>query len=40
LNIISRGGEVEFQKNAAMDVRFGGRPPVPNSKFRASARVP
>ncbi len=26
-NIISRGSEVEFGKNAAMDIRFGARPP-------------
>ncbi len=40
LNIIARGSEVEFQKNAAMDVRFGGRTPVPSSKFTASAGTP
>jgi hypothetical protein len=40
LNIVARGSEIEFQKNAAMDVRFGGRMPVPSSKFRASASTP
>jgi hypothetical protein len=40
LNIVARGSEVEFQKNAAMDVRFGGRTPVPSSKFRASTSTP
>jgi hypothetical protein len=34
-NIISRGAEVEFGKNAAMDIRFGGRKSVPASKFKA-----
>jgi len=40
LNIIARGSEVEFHKNAALDVRFGGRTPIPSSKFTASARTP
>jgi len=37
-NILSRGSEVEFDKNAAMDIRFGGRIPIPAaaSKLRAS----
>jgi hypothetical protein len=34
LNVIARGGEVQFDKNAMMDIRFGGRPPAPGSKFR------
>ena len=33
-NIISRGAELEFAKDAAMDVRFGARP-APASKFQA-----
>jgi len=38
-NVISRGSEVEFGKNAAMDIRFGARPaaPPPASKFTADA---
>ncbi len=37
-NIIARGSEVEFGKNAAMDIRFGGRKPVvPASKFKSEA---
>jgi hypothetical protein len=36
-NIIARGSEVEFGKNAAMDIRFGGRKPVPASKFKLEA---
>jgi hypothetical protein len=36
-NIISRGAEVEFRKNAMIDIKFGGRPkvPAPVSKFVA-----
>jgi hypothetical protein len=34
-NIIARGAEVEFGKNAAMDIRFGGRKAVPASKFKS-----
>jgi hypothetical protein len=34
-NIIARGSEVEFGKNAAMDIRFGGRKAIPASKFRS-----
>ena len=33
LNIIAKGGEVQFNKNAMMDIRFGGRTPVPANKF-------
>ena len=36
-NIVAKGMEAEFSRNAAMDVRFGGRPTVPVSKFAASA---
>jgi len=40
LNIVARGSEVVFPKNAALDVRFGGRTPVPSSQFRASTSKP
>jgi len=33
-SVIAKGGEVQFDKNAMMDIRFGGRPPAPASKFR------
>ena len=33
-NVIARGGEVEFDKNAVIDIRFGSRTPVAASKFR------
>jgi hypothetical protein len=36
-NIIARGAEVEFGKNAAMDIRFGGRKSLPASKFRSQS---
>ena len=32
-NLIAKGGEVQFNKNAMMDIRFGGRAPVPANKF-------
>ncbi len=31
--VVSRGGEVEFSKNAALDIRFGARPPAAAAKF-------
>jgi hypothetical protein len=34
-NVIARGGEVEFPKNAMMDITFGARTPPKGSKFRA-----
>jgi hypothetical protein len=34
-NVVARGKEVEFQKNAPIDVRFGARVPPGGSKFRA-----
>jgi len=38
LNIVARGSEVEFGKNAAVDIRFGGHvPPPPAKPFVASA---
>ena len=33
-SVAARGGEVQFDKNAMMDIRFGARPPAPGSKFR------
>ncbi len=35
--VIARGGDVEFQHNAAMDIRFGARTPAAASKFSALA---
>jgi len=35
-SVIARGGEVQFDKNAAMDIKFGARTPPPGSKFQAS----
>jgi hypothetical protein len=32
-NVIAKGGEVQFNQNAMMDIRFGGRAPVPANKF-------
>jgi hypothetical protein len=37
--VIATGGEVEFSKNAMMDIRFGARTPAPASKFRGGAAV-
>ncbi len=36
-NIISRGSEVTFNKDAALDIRFGGRPAAPAKHFRLNA---
>lgn len=36
LNVIARGGEVQFDKNAMIDIKFGARPPVTASKFQRS----
>ncbi len=33
-SVMGRGGEVQFDKNAAMDIKFGARTPAPGSKFR------
>ncbi|MGI8741406.1 MAG: hypothetical protein ACR2NN_02325 [Bryobacteraceae bacterium] len=33
-NVVARGGEVEFDNNAAVDIRFGARRVAPGSKFR------
>ena len=35
-NVIARGVEVQFDKNAMMDIKFGARTPPQVSKFRAS----
>jgi hypothetical protein len=35
-NVIARGSEVEFGKNAAMDIKFGARPVIPASKFTSA----
>jgi hypothetical protein len=35
-NVIARGGEVQFDKNAMMDLNFGARTPPHVSKFRAA----
>jgi hypothetical protein len=35
-NIIARGSEVQFNRNAAMDIRFGARTPAPATKFQAA----
>ena len=39
-NLVAPGNEVEFDRNAAMDIRFGGRAPLPAKKFQASAGKP
>ena len=36
-NVIARGAEVQFDKNAMMDIKFGARTPPKASKFRALA---
>ncbi len=36
-NLISRGSEVQFNKDAALDIRFGERPAVPAKHFRLNA---
>jgi hypothetical protein len=33
---IASGGEVQFDKNATLDIRFGARTPAPGSKFRGA----
>ena len=35
-NVIARGGEVQFDKNAVMDIKFGARTPPPASKFQGT----
>ncbi len=36
-NIVSKGKEVEFDRNAAMDIRFGARPHAPAMKFQSAS---
>jgi hypothetical protein len=36
-NVIARGAEVQFDRNAMMDIKFGARTPPQVSKFRAAA---
>ena len=40
LHVIAKGGEVTFDRNAMMDIRFGARPPAPGSKLRALVAGP
>ena len=35
-NVIARGGEVEFSKNAMMEIKFGARTPPAGSKLRGA----
>ncbi len=35
-NVIARGGEVQFDRNAMMDIKFGARTPAQATKFRAA----
>jgi len=35
-NIVARGGEVQFEKNAMMDIKFGARPPASHSQPSAA----
>ena len=37
-NVIARGGEVQFNRNAVIDIKFGARTPPPAQKFLAAAR--
>ena len=37
-NVISRGSEVHFEKNAAIEIRFGTRTPSRASKLLAATR--
>jgi hypothetical protein len=38
-NVIARGAEVQFDKNAMMDIKFGARTPPQVSKFRAHSVI-
>jgi hypothetical protein len=38
-SVIARGGEVQFDKNAMMDIKFGARTPPPGQKFRGAVEV-
>ena len=35
-SVVGRGGEVQFDENAMMDIRFGARTPVQGTKFRGA----
>jgi hypothetical protein len=35
-SVVGRGGEVQFDANAMMDIRFGARTPLPGTKFRGA----
>jgi hypothetical protein len=35
-SVIARGGEVQFDKNAVLDLKFGARTPTPASKFQGA----
>jgi hypothetical protein len=35
-SVVARGGEVQFDKNAVMEIKFGARTPVKGSKFRGT----
>jgi hypothetical protein len=40
-SVVGRGGEVQFDQNASMDIKFGARTPPPGSKFHElSASLP
>jgi hypothetical protein len=36
-NVVARGGEVQFGKNAVVEIKFAARPPAPGAKFRGDA---
>jgi hypothetical protein len=38
-SVMARGGEVQFDKNAMMDIKFGARTPPPGQKFRGAVEV-
>ena len=39
-NVLARGGDVQFDKNAMMDIKFGARVLPEAAKFRAAAQSP
>jgi len=39
-NVVARGGEVQFDKDAMMDIKLGARTPPQASKFRSAAAAP
>jgi hypothetical protein len=38
--VIARGGEVQFGRNAVIDIKFGARMPLAGSKFAAGTKAP